>query len=272
MCKQWSYVFLALTIRYVFIWTFFFSVTSPLRGAADGDSDSSDVELELSSGSSGNDSNAEEEPQDPLATSSHMLQSLKAGDGVRYLLGHPESFLDDKAMAIIRKAPWSKRVSHIIVDEAHCVVQWGENFREHYRLIDSLKSAFAPHSPSTVAVTATATVAMQHEISRLLDMRSMETVIGHADRSNIKFCVKRRPANTGNNRTADSSYTAVFMPLMIELKYKRHEFPKTVVYANLKWCGFGNELGVRVLSDGKVQSTGVKEISQYHAPMTAQVQ
>ena len=62
-------------------------------------------------------------------------------------------------------------------------------------------------------------------------------MIGHADRSNIKYCVKRLPANTGNNRTADSSYTAVFimfMPLMTELKYKRHKFPKTVVYANLR--------------------------------------
>ena len=57
----------------------------------------------------------------------------------------------------------------------------------------------------------------------------METVIGHADQLNVKFCVKHRPANTGNNCTADSLYTAVFMLLMVELKHYQHEFPKTSI-------------------------------------------
>ena len=40
---------------------------------------------------------------------------------------------------------------------------------------------------------------------------------------------------------------------------------------SLKWCGFGNELGVRYLSDGMVESTEKPTISQYHVPLSSEV-
>ena len=174
-------------------------------------------------------------------------------------------------MEAMKRAPWNTRVMHIMVDEAHCVVQWGEGFRKAYREIYNLTAIFMKSSPTVVAVTATASPMMQKEILRILDIEDAATIVGETDRSNIKLSVSRRQSHTGRERTAESSYTAVFMPLIKELKTLKDFYPKTVVYTSLKWCGFGNELGVRYLSDGRVESTGVPSISQYHAPLSSEV-
>ena len=170
-------------------------------------------------------------------------------------------------MEIMRRSSWSGRVSHIIVDEAHCVVQWSQDFRPKYRDIDHLRAIFP--GASVLAVTATATVAMQREIIRLLNMKRLNTVIGQLNRDNIKYMVKRRPSHAGKGHTVEDSYTSVFAPLMEELKVQRQNFPKTVVYSMLKWCGFGNELGVKILSDGTLSR--MTEIQQYHAPLPSEV-
>ena len=194
------------------------------------------------------------------------------GDGdFDYLVGHPEDFLNTKAMEILKKASWNSRVRHIFVDEAHCVVHWGENFRTSYRCIDTLKSLFPSSKPQVVAVTATATVVMQRDIIRLLDMSDPNVVVGHTDRTNVTLKVIRRDSHAGKDGGVEASYTAVFMPLLKQLKHQRERFPQTVVYTALKWCGFGNELGVKVLADGAISSVGVKEVSQYHAHMIQEV-
>ena len=51
--------------------------------------------------SSDSDSSDEEKPTRNI----HLPDNIKEDDGVRFLLGHPEAFLDDKIMAMIRKAP-----------------------------------------------------------------------------------------------------------------------------------------------------------------------
>jgi superfamily II DNA helicase RecQ len=192
---------------------------------------------------------------------------LKKGD-FRFLVGHPEDFLKPQAIEMLRKTSWRTRVSHIIVDEAHCVVQWSGDFRTAYREIDELKVIFP--NAAILAVTATATTCMQKDIMRLLNFANHENVVvGQSNRENIRYVVKQRPPNSGKGQNVEDSYTSVFAPYLTELKQKRETFPKTVVYTMLKWCGFGNELAVQILSDGTLSR--VQEVQQYHAPLTSEV-
>ena len=199
------------------------------------------------------------------------MDVIHFSDKTIYLVGHPEDFLDDRVMNIMKKAHWHKRVNRIVVDEAHCVVEWGKDFRPQYRNIDNIRSIFTTSKPSFTAVTAAATTQLQQEIARILNLKNVYTVTGEINRRYIKLSVHGRPGHNTKNCSAEDSYTAVFMPFLHELKASRQNFPKTVIYTILKWCGFGNELSVKVLENGNIKSTGVKEISQYHAPLPEQV-
>ena len=205
---------------------------------------------------------------DEEVLSSTVLQELLCGD-VRYIIGHPEEILHKDIIFTFKKAKWRNLVSHIVVDEAHCVVQWHEDFRPKFRDIQQLRSIFP--CATMVALTATATIKMQQEICQLLTMTNPEVISAHINRPNIKYSVRKRPPNSGVGNTAEKSYTAIVAPLLNELREKKMGFPKTVMYTSLKWCGFANELGIKVLGDGHLSSTGVEEIAQFHAPMLPEV-
>lgn len=76
--------------------------------------------------------------------------------------------------------------------------------------------------------------------------------------------VKRRPASTGGNNTAQSSMFSIADIYLQELKETKLEFPKTVVYIPLKWCGILHERASAVFDVGAF-------VAQYHAPQSQQV-
>jgi RecQ family ATP-dependent DNA helicase len=80
-------------------------------------------------------------------------------------------------------------VSLLAVDEAHCISDWGHDFRPSYRRVRSLRSALG--DPPTIALTATATPAVRHDIMEQLALRQPETVITGFDRRNLHYHVIR---------------------------------------------------------------------------------
>ncbi|QDQ02793.1 DNA helicase RecQ [Lysinibacillus fusiformis] len=76
----------------------------------------------------------------------------------------------------------------LAVDEAHCISQWGHDFRPSYRAIQKLFTLW-PQKPTVLALTATATPAVCEDIRQLLDIDEYATVITGFARENLSFSV-----------------------------------------------------------------------------------
>lgn len=82
------------------------------------------------------------------------------------------------------------KISQIIVDEAHCISQWGHDFRPAYQLIGQFLKTM-PHRPVVGAFTATATKAVERDIKILLGLENAQVHITGFDRPNLHFAVAR---------------------------------------------------------------------------------
>ncbi len=80
-------------------------------------------------------------------------------------------------------------VSLLAIDEAHCISEWGHDFRPSYRRVRDLRVRLG--SPPTVALTATATPEVRRDIARVLELRSPTVVLTGFDRPNLKWHVVR---------------------------------------------------------------------------------
>ncbi len=78
-------------------------------------------------------------------------------------------------------------VALLAVDEAHCISEWGHDFRPAYRRIGRIRQGLG--SPQTVALTATATPSVREDIERQLQLKDAVVVVGGFDRTNLSYFV-----------------------------------------------------------------------------------
>jgi ATP-dependent DNA helicase RecQ len=81
------------------------------------------------------------------------------------------------------------RVAFLAVDEAHCIVEWGNEFRPVYQRLGQYRYLFG--NPVTLAVTGSATPATRAEIVRVLRVPDADVVCTSFDRPNLIFLVQR---------------------------------------------------------------------------------
>ena len=118
-------------------------------------------------------------------TSSQVSDRLaRAARGeIRLLYLAPERF--DFGNVAARLA--SIGVSLLAIDEAHCISQWGHDFRPSYLRVAEARTKLG--SPPTVALTATATPEVREDICRQLALRNPRTIITGFDRTNLTYHV-----------------------------------------------------------------------------------
>lgn len=98
----------------------------------------------------------------------------------------PERLSDPRFLEFAQAA----RVPLVAVDEAHCVSQWGQDFRPSYLAIGDF-IAQLPTRPVVAALTATATARVRRDIVRLLGLRDPYEAVTGFDRPNLFFGVER---------------------------------------------------------------------------------
>src|SRR5204863_1482793 len=83
----------------------------------------------------------------------------------------------------------SRSVSLFVVDEAHCVSQWGHDFRPDYLMLGSVVTRLG--RPPILALTATATAEVRADIARQLGMVDPKISITGFARPNLRFEIRR---------------------------------------------------------------------------------
>ena len=109
-------------------------------------------------------------------------QALVAGD-IDIVYVAPERLLTGRMLTILEQAP----ISLFAIDEAHCVSQWGHDFRREYQQLSILHQRF-PNVPR-IALTATADARTRDEIIAQLDLGQAAVFVDSFDRPNIRYTI-----------------------------------------------------------------------------------
>ncbi len=110
---------------------------------------------------------------------------LKSGRAKLLYLA-PESLMLPYTQELLRQLP----VSCITIDEAHCISEWGHDFRPEYRQLTEVRKQFK--DAVCVALTATATPEVQDDIQRILDIPKKKKFIAGFDRPNLKLTIEQK--------------------------------------------------------------------------------
>ena len=107
---------------------------------------------------------------------------------IKLLYIAPERLGSNFFCNVLRALP----IAQVIVDEAHCISEWGHDFRPSYRLIGEWLNSL-PKSPIVGAFTATATKYVENDIKKLLGLDKANVYVTGFDRPNLSFSVIRTP-------------------------------------------------------------------------------
>ncbi|MCL2002570.1 MAG: DNA helicase RecQ [Oscillospiraceae bacterium] len=133
-----------------------------------------------------------------IGVSAAFINSSLSPEQLRMAYGHmragqykivyiaPERLAGDGFVSLAQ----SLNISLVAVDEAHCISQWGQDFRPSYlKIVDFLEKL--PRRPALAAFTATATQQVRDDIARILKLREPLRLITGFDRPNLNFEVHR---------------------------------------------------------------------------------
>jgi ATP-dependent DNA helicase RecQ len=118
-----------------------------------------------------------------------VSRQLLAGE-LKLLYVAPERLMTESFLALLHKLQVSDYIGLFAIDEAHCVSQWGHDFRPEYRALTVLHERF-PDVPR-IALTATADAPTRREIIERLKLDQAQQFVSSFDRPNIHYRVTQK--------------------------------------------------------------------------------
>lgn len=118
-----------------------------------------------------------------------ISEGVDSGE-MKLLYASPERLLMPGTLAWLRR----RRPALLAIDEAHCISQWGHDFRPEYLRLAELARHF-PHAPR-LALTATADETTQREILQRLDMPDARRFVSSFDRPNLRYRIEQYDGDT----------------------------------------------------------------------------
>ncbi len=112
---------------------------------------------------------------------------------VKLLYVAPERLLNERFSLFLEQVATQVGISTIAIDEAHCVSEWGHDFRPEYSKLKILRQRY-PQIPLQ-ALTATATKRVQQDIIQQLNLRSPDIHVASFDRPNLHYEVQPKDRN-----------------------------------------------------------------------------
>ncbi len=169
---------------------------------------------------------------------SQRTQGMIRGDYALVYVA-PERLRSASFLNAIRQS----NVTLLAIDEAHCISQWGHDFRPDYARLGTFRRRIG--SPQTVALTATATKIVQGDIAKVLELKNPVTFVSGFARDNLSLRVESPSSNSDKDRRL--------------LEYLESEQGSGIIYAaTRKSCEHLVEL---------IQAQGKRPVAFYHAGM-----
>ena len=156
-----------------------------------------------------------------------VIRRAIAGD-YRLLYLSPERLAREDTVAWLSRAP----IAFFAIDEAHCISEWGHEFRPEYRQLSALRENF-PERP-IAAFTASATQRVRHDILHQLRLREPDKYIASFHRPNLRYLVRQCDAETQSRllvaalRAHEGENVIVYAPTMARVD-------ETVQYLAQQW-------------------------------------
>ena len=121
----------------------------------------------------------------------------------------PERFKSGQVVRRLREA----NLGLFVVDEAHCISQWGHDFRPDYARLGRVRHELG--DPPTVALTATATPEVRDDILRALDLPNPGVFVTGFDRTNLRMKVDESHTRTAKDEQLDATLAGMKRPVIV---------------------------------------------------------
>ncbi len=119
---------------------------------------------------------------------------VRSGE-IKLLYAAPETLLRPETILLLENS----KVDCLVIDEAHCISEWGHDFRPEYRQLAGLRTRLP--GAVTLAVTATATKRVRSDIKANLNITSANEFIGSFDRKNLFLSISDKDEPLAQTRT-----------------------------------------------------------------------